>query len=108
MEVTEHARLEIGDASAVGQARCCGAELARSLGLSDTDAGRLALVVTEAATNLVKHAGGGELFLRALQRGGAAGVSVLALDRGPGIRNLREALRDGYSTTRLLQRLGAA
>jgi anti-sigma regulatory factor (Ser/Thr protein kinase) len=99
MEVTEQLRFEIGDITAVGQARRRGAELARTVDLSETDAGRLALVVTEVATNLVKHAGGGELFLRALLRGGAVGVGVIALDRGPGIRNLGEALRDGYSTS---------
>jgi anti-sigma regulatory factor (Ser/Thr protein kinase) len=98
MEVTEYARLQVGDATAVGEARRRGAELARSLGMDELDAGRLALVVTEAATNLVKHAGGGEIFLRALRRNGAAGVDVLALDRGPGIRSLSEALKDGFST----------
>jgi anti-sigma regulatory factor (Ser/Thr protein kinase) len=98
MEMTERARLVIGDASAVGDARRRGVALARELGLGETDAGRLALVVTETSSNLVKHAGGGELFLRALCRGGVTGVGVLALDRGPGIANMGEALRDGYST----------
>jgi anti-sigma regulatory factor (Ser/Thr protein kinase) len=98
MEVTEYARLRIGDASAVGEARRRSADLARSLGLGDVDAGRLALIVTEAATNLVKHASGGEIFLRALERHGAAGVDVLAVDSGPGIRSVAEALKDGFST----------
>jgi len=98
MEVTEYARLRIGDASAVGEARRRSADLARSLGMGDVDAGRLALVVTEAATNLVKHAKGGEIFLRALQRSGAAGVDMLAIDSGPGIRSVAEALQDGFST----------
>ena len=98
MEMIERARLRIGDASAVGDARRRGIALARELGLDDTDAGRLALVVTEAGSNLVKHAGGGEIFLRALRRDGVGGVGVLALDRGRGIENLGDALRDGYST----------
>ena len=98
MEMIEHARLLIGDATGVGDARRRGIALARQLGFGETDAGRLALVVTETGSNLVKHAGGGELFLRALRRDGVAGVGVLALDRGPGIRNVGEALRDGFST----------
>jgi anti-sigma regulatory factor (Ser/Thr protein kinase) len=98
MEVTERARLQIGDATTVGNARRRSAELARSLGLGELESARLALVVTEAATNLVKHARGGEIFLRALQRNGAVGVDVLAIDRGPGIRSVGEALRDGFST----------
>ena len=98
MEVSERARLQIGDASTIGAARRRSAGLAQSLGLAELDAGRLALVVTEASTNLVKHAGGGEIFLRALEENGAVGVDMLALDRGPGIRNIGEALRDGFST----------
>ena len=98
MEVRERARLQIGDATTIGEARRRSADLAHSLGLGELDAGRLALVVTEASTNLVKHAGGGEIVLRAVEENGAVGVDVLALDRGPGIRNVGEALRDGFST----------
>jgi hypothetical protein len=53
-------------------------------------------VATEAATNLVKHANGGQLLVRQLADG--QGIEFLALDTGPGIRNVRECLRDGYST----------
>jgi anti-sigma regulatory factor (Ser/Thr protein kinase) len=98
MEVTEHAQLVVSDSSAVGEARRRAVALARKCGLSETDAGRVALVVTEVATNLVKHAGGGELLLRSLLRVSETGVGVLAFDRGPGIANPAEALRDGFST----------
>jgi anti-sigma regulatory factor (Ser/Thr protein kinase) len=97
MEVINR-RLEIGDASGVGEARRLAGELSRAAGLGDTDAGRLALVVTEAATNLVKHAGGGELLLRPFGSERAQGMDVLVLDRGPGIRDLAAALRDGFSS----------
>jgi anti-sigma regulatory factor (Ser/Thr protein kinase) len=72
--------------------------LADRLGFGEADAGKVALVVTEAATNLVKHGGGGELVLGVLQRDGGAGIEVLALDRGPGMADLGRCLRDGYST----------
>jgi anti-sigma regulatory factor (Ser/Thr protein kinase) len=97
MEVINQ-RLEIGDASGVGEARRLAGELSRAAGLGDTDAGRLALVVTEATTNLVKHAGGGELLLRPFGSERAQGMDVLVLDRGPGIRDLAAALRDGFSS----------
>jgi len=99
MEVTEHTRLEIRDASAAGQARRTAVDLARRLGFSDAEAGRLAIVVTEAATNLVKHAGGGEMLLRSFGSDGTTrGIGLLALDRGPGFDNLADAIRDGWST----------
>ena len=70
-----------------------------ALGFDEADAGRVAIVVTEAATNLIKHAGGGEILGRACAGAGArGGARVLALDRGPGIASLDAALRDGYST----------
>ena len=71
---------------------------ARALGFADKDTGNLALVVTEAATNLVKHAVGGQLLWRALECDHGAGLEILALDRGPGIPNVGECLRNGYST----------
>jgi hypothetical protein len=57
------------------------------------------LVATEAATNLVKHATGGEIVLRSLAAAEGGGVEVLALDRGPGIADIGRCLRDGFSTT---------
>jgi anti-sigma regulatory factor (Ser/Thr protein kinase) len=88
----------IEDASAVADARHRAASLARRANLDETAAGELAIAVTEAAGNIVKHAGRGSLLLRALDAGDRAGVEAIALDRGPGIANLAESMRDGYST----------
>jgi anti-sigma regulatory factor (Ser/Thr protein kinase) len=98
MEVTEHALLEIRDASGAGHARRAAADLAQGLGFSSAEMGRLGIVVTEVATNLVKHGGGGELLLRTLGSNRTRGVGLLALDHGPGFANLAEAMRDGFSS----------
>jgi anti-sigma regulatory factor (Ser/Thr protein kinase) len=90
--------LPVEERSAVGEARRRAVKLAESLGFSESVAGSLALIVTEAATNLVKHARQGELVMRALQRGRVGGVEVLALDRGPGLANPGRSLADGHST----------
>jgi len=82
----------------VGEARRQAVQLAESLGFVESAAGALALAVTEAATNLVKHAQQGEIVLRALQRGNLGGVEVLVLDRGPGLSNPVRSLTDGHST----------
>lgn len=86
------------DASQVGEARRLAAAAAARLGFGETQLGHLAIVVTELARNLVVHATGGELLVRPLDEGEEPGVEVLALDRGPGIPNTAESLRDGYST----------
>jgi anti-sigma regulatory factor (Ser/Thr protein kinase) len=94
--VQQTVALPVTEASQVGDARRAAAALAEELGLPETEAGRVALVVTEAASNLVKHARDGLLLLRALE--GPPGVEVLALDRGPGMADVGRCLRDGYST----------
>jgi anti-sigma regulatory factor (Ser/Thr protein kinase) len=90
--------IEVRDASAIGEARRAGASLAERIGLTDEVIGRLALVITELGTNLIKHASGGT-FLLGRSEGHSRTIEALALDAGPGIPNLAEALRDGHSTT---------
>lgn len=87
----------VADSSAVGQARRAAASFAERVGLDEVGAGELALIVTEASTNLLQHAGGGELLLRAIASG-QGGVEVLALDKGPGMANVDRCMEDGYST----------
>lgn len=88
----------IGELSEIASARRAGNDLARRLGFDEIRTGQLALVITEAATNIVKHAREGELLLRALHANGRAAVEVLALDRGPGMGNVALRMEDGHST----------
>ena len=85
----------VADESQVGVARRMVTVACRRLGLDETAAGKAAVVVTEAATNIVKHAGRGEILVRAV----ADGIEMMALDRGPGIGDIAASLRDGYSTS---------
>jgi anti-sigma regulatory factor (Ser/Thr protein kinase) len=80
------------------EARRVADRAAGEAGLPEEDRARVALVVTEAATNVLKHAGGGRLFLRAVRRHGVGGVEMLALDGGPGMANVGASMADGYST----------
>jgi anti-sigma regulatory factor (Ser/Thr protein kinase) len=89
--------ISVVDASAVGHARRCAVALAEKLGFGETQCGELALIVTEAGTNLLQHAGSGELLIRALAKD-VAGVELIALDKGPGMADLARCLQDGYST----------
>jgi anti-sigma regulatory factor (Ser/Thr protein kinase) len=90
--------IQIDDRSQVGEARRAAVQMAQSLAFDATQEGKIALAVTEAATNIVKHAGDGKIVLAPLLRGASVGMELLALDRGPGIANLGASLRDGYST----------
>ena len=80
----------------VGAARRRAAALAIALGFDETRAGRLGVIVTEAANNLVHHAKGGVLVVQPIR--GRVGVDVIAIDRGPGMADPERCMRDGYST----------
>ncbi|HYE08084.1 MAG TPA: ATP-binding SpoIIE family protein phosphatase [Planctomycetota bacterium] len=93
------ALLAVPDLAAVGEARRAVASFAESVGLGADALGRLALIATEAATNLARHAGGGSLLLRRIGSGRARGVEVVAVDRGRGMEDVGRCLRDGFSTS---------
>jgi anti-sigma regulatory factor (Ser/Thr protein kinase) len=88
--------LPIEDSSQVGFARRAAQRLAEQSGFDDTDAGRVALVVTELSSNILKHASNGELHLRVLP-GSPLGIEVIAIDRGQGF-DLQDCMADGFST----------
>lgn len=94
---TSHRVFPIDDPSRVGEARRFAASLAQTAGWGAEDSGRLALVVTEMGTNLVKHARGGSLFIA--DRGTSRGdIETLSVDSGPGIHDLAQCMTDGFST----------
>jgi anti-sigma regulatory factor (Ser/Thr protein kinase) len=75
--------------------------MAERIGFDETRAEQVAIVVTEACTNLLKHGGGGEVLMRSTgddDPRNQPDLEVLALDRGPGIANLEQCMRDGFST----------
>lgn len=83
----------------VAEARRDALLLAQQLGFRRTDAYYLGTAVTELATNILRHAGCGEIQLSPLTDHDIVGIEVIASDSGPGIANIELALRDGYSTT---------
>jgi anti-sigma regulatory factor (Ser/Thr protein kinase) len=91
-------RVAVGDQSRVGETRRLVASLARVAGFDEAARSNVSIVATEIATNLVKHAREGEVLARLVERGAVMGVEILSLDRGPGMANVTECLRDGFST----------
>lgn len=90
--------LAIQDQSQVSETRRRATEMAGRQGFDDADAGRVALVATELATNILKHGNGGEMLIGTYGEGTDSGIELIALDRGPGISNVAASLTDGYST----------
>ncbi len=90
--------LRVTETSQVSEVRRTAVAIASKVGFDEVDAGKLALVATEAATNLVKHGVAGEVLVRPLHAPKGNGIEIVALDKGQGIADIAESLRDGYST----------
>lgn len=90
--------IPVADDSQIGEARRAADLIARHCGLDEHTRGELGIVVTEAATNLVRHARGGVILLRDTRASGAPGVELLAVDSGPGMQDLERFFADGFST----------
>lgn len=90
--------LAVHDQSGIAEARRGAAEAAARQGFGEVDVGKVALVATELATNILGHGRGGEILVGPYGEGRDGGVELIALDKGPGIPDLAASLRDGYST----------
>ena len=93
--ITTSIRVEGQDQA--GEARRRTAAVASAAGLDETTAGRAAIVVTELANNLWKHAGGGEILVSYPSSQGPC-IEILSLDNGPGMADVVRCFQDGYST----------
>ncbi len=90
--------IPVQEINQTGQARREAQRVSAEISADTTFTGRVALVVTELARNLVIHGNGGHLLLRKLAGESGAGLEILAIDRGAGMRNVGDCLRDGFST----------
>jgi RNA polymerase sigma factor (sigma-70 family) len=89
--------IPIGSDGDIVAARQAARELASRLGFGPTDLTLIATAVSEMARNIVRFAGSGEVVVELLDQP-RRGVQVVARDTGPGIVDVEQALRDGYST----------
>jgi len=92
--------IHIGEMSGVVEARQTAMRVCEALGFDAALTGTVAIIVTELATNLVKHAQEGDILIRPYTTGEVTGIECLALDKGPGITDIGRSLQDGYSTVR--------
>ena len=88
----------VRDPSEVAAARRSALGVARRMGLGEDVEARIALVTTELATNLMKHAGEGLVAVHEFADADGSGIELLALDKGPGMVDVARCMIDGFST----------
>jgi anti-sigma regulatory factor (Ser/Thr protein kinase) len=91
--------LRVEDPSAASACRSAALALASRLQFPGARTDQLMLAVTEAASNLHKHASQGSMLLRIARHDGRPGIEMVTIDAGPGFRDADAALRDGHSTS---------
>lgn len=90
--------VSVTDSSQVATARRVAQQCAEAVRFSEVSAGRAALVATELATNIIKHAPSGGTILFGSDEANPRSLTIVAINAGTGIRSVPEALRDGFST----------
>lgn len=92
-------RVPINSDQDIVLARQKGRALAADAGLSAVDCTLVATAISELARNIVSYAKRGEISLQLVRDSRRSGILITASDDGPGIPDLRLALRDGFSTS---------
>ncbi len=67
-------------------------------GLSLVDQTKIVTAASELARNALDYGGGGAVDIELVQNGVRPGVRLTFVDRGPGIADIEQALKDGYTT----------
>ena len=88
----------VTDRSQVAEARRRVSDEAAKAGLPRDRIDQTDIVVTELATNLLKHGDGGFVHARPYDDAGGSGLEILAVDRGKGMADFGRCMEDGYST----------
>ncbi len=90
--------IEVATEADVGHVRRLGKALGDRGGMDEMQRERVGIIATEAARNIVRHAGRGRILLNYLRFGDRICLDIVAIDKGPGMRDLKSCMCDGVST----------
>jgi serine/threonine-protein kinase RsbT len=77
-------------------------ECAVKIGMSLLNQTKLITAASEIARNMLKYAGGGIAIIEIVNRGRENGIRLTFKDEGPGIKDIKLAMQDGFSTGKSL------
>jgi serine/threonine-protein kinase RsbT len=92
-------RVAINSDQDIVLARQKGRALAAEFGFAAGDATLIATAISELARNIVSYARKGQITLKIVNSTSRQGLSIIASDEGPGIPDISQAMRDGFSTS---------
>jgi len=77
-------------------------EYAVRIGMSLVNQTKLITAASELVRNMLKYAGGGVTVIEVISKGRDNGIRVAFQDKGPGITDISQAMKDGFSTGKSL------
>lgn len=97
MQVQTH--VDIHSEWGIVAARQAGRNLAREIGFGSVDQARITTAISELARNIYLYADKGKIQIEEVTSSGKRGVKIIAVDEGPGIKDLRRVMEDGFTTS---------
>lgn len=89
--------LDITERSAIAAARRLARQSASKLALDPARMEEVAIVATEGATNILRYAGSGRMFVQPMKLPEGGRLAMVFADRGPGIADPERMMEDGVS-----------
>lgn len=99
MNTSEATKVEIKTESDIVVARRAVRDASSAAGFGTTDTTRIVTAASELARNIFKYAGEGTLIMRHIVRADSSGLELEFADSGPGIADLDQAMREGFSSS---------
>lgn len=98
MNILRHELLPLKNSNDVVFARQKVRQWAVELRFSLVDQTKLVTAASELARNALDHGKGGEMTIESLANGTKSGLRLIFEDHGPGIPDIEQALKDGFTT----------
>ena len=77
-------------------------EFAVKIGMSLVNQTKLITAASELVRNMLKYGGGGIVLIEAITQGRDNGIRLTFQDKGPGIKDIAMAMKDGFSSGKSL------
>jgi serine/threonine-protein kinase RsbT len=77
-------------------------EYAVKIGMSLVNQTKLITAASELVRNMLKYGGGGVTIIEVISQGRDNGIRLVFKDKGPGIKDIPLAMKDGYSSGKSL------
>lgn len=98
MEVLKSEKLAVRSSEDVVTVRTSVRKMAAELRFGIVDQTKIVTAASEIARNTIDYGRGGDLRMEALNNGLKRGLRLVFADHGPGIRDIDQAMRDGFTS----------